>query len=106
MTLICATVTVDGWISFTLDGKQRTCLDLFVLFGKTWTTDVCIQTRVVRYCCQTSSLKLRPSRMYFQLAFNVCELKRTELTFNVPFRIYHGNGEIKYGDNGVDISEF
>ena len=24
----------------------------------------------------------------------------------VPFRIYHGNGEIRYGDSGVDLSEF
>jgi hypothetical protein len=24
----------------------------------------------------------------------------------VSFRIYYGNGEIKYGDSGVDLSEF
>jgi len=24
----------------------------------------------------------------------------------VPFRIYHGDGEIRYGDSGVDLSEF
>jgi hypothetical protein len=24
----------------------------------------------------------------------------------VPFRIYYGNGEIRYGDSGVDLTDF
>jgi hypothetical protein len=28
---------------------------------------------------------------------------RTDL---VPFKIYYGNGEIRYGDNEVDLTEF
>jgi hypothetical protein len=24
----------------------------------------------------------------------------------VPFRIYHGDGEIRYGNSGVDLNEF
>ena len=24
----------------------------------------------------------------------------------VPFRIYYGNDEIRYGDNGVDLTDF
>jgi len=28
------------------------------------------------------------------------------LTDLVPFKIYRGNGEIRYGDGGVDLSEF
>ena len=84
-------------------GRVRTCL---FFLGKLGPLTYVYKAEWSETCCQTSSLKLRLSMMYFQLAFNVCELKRTELAFNVPFRIYHGNGEIRYRDSGVDLSEF
>ena len=36
----------------------------------------------------------------------LCTMQPGMSTDLVPFRIYHGNGEIRYGDSRVDLSEF
>jgi hypothetical protein len=36
----------------------------------------------------------------------LCTMRPGMSTGLVPFRIYHGNGEIRYGDSGVDLTEF
>jgi hypothetical protein len=36
----------------------------------------------------------------------LCTMRPGMSTDLDPFRIYHGNGEIRYGDSGVDLSEF
>ena len=36
----------------------------------------------------------------------LCTMRPRMSTDLVPFRIYHGNGEIRYGDNGVDLGVF
>ena len=36
----------------------------------------------------------------------LCTMRPEMSTDLVPFRIYYGDGEIRYGDSGVDLSEF
>jgi hypothetical protein len=36
----------------------------------------------------------------------LCTMQPGMSTDFVPSRIYYGDGEIKYGDSGVDLSEF
>ena len=36
----------------------------------------------------------------------LCTMRSEMSTDLVPFRIYYGDGEIRYGDSGVDLSEF
>jgi hypothetical protein len=36
----------------------------------------------------------------------LCTMRLGMSTDLVPFRVYYGDGEIRYGDGGVDLSEF